>query len=119
MEFVLLFYIDERDFDGVSPEQNRKLEEECAQEDADLEREGKLVVARALRPTSEAVTVRVRGSNVTRTDGPFAETKEHLGGLVVVRADSMEEALRIAETSALAQYSRVEVRPAFDIRDVV
>ena len=118
MEFALLFYIDERDFDDVTPEANAKLQADCAREDEDLQAQGKLVVARALRPTSEAVTVRIRGSKVSRTDGPFAETKEHLGGLVIVRADSMEEAIRIAESSPLAHYAKVEVRPAFDIRSV-
>jgi hypothetical protein len=118
MEFVLLFYIDDKDFEGITPEEDRKLQDDCRAEDEELERKGKLVAARALRPTSEAVTVRVRGSKVTRTDGPFAETKEHLGGLVIVRADSMEEAVRMAESSALAKYAKVEVRPAYDIRSV-
>ncbi|HTV69351.1 MAG TPA: YciI family protein [Rhizobiaceae bacterium] len=116
MEFALLFYIDDADFADITPEADRKLQDDCRDEDADLERQGKLVAARALRPTSEAVTVRIRGSKVSRTDGPFAETKEHLGGIVILRADSMEEAILLAEQSALAKYAKVEVRPAYDIR---
>lgn len=116
MEFALLYYIDESRFEGMTAEDERKLQEDCRAEDTALETSGKLVVARALRPPDTARTVTIRASKTTRTDGPFAETKEYLGGMVIVRAANMEEALSIAEGSALARYAKVEVRPAYDIR---
>lgn len=116
MEFVLLYYIDDANFAGITPEEDRKLQEDSRNEDEELERQGKLVLARALEAPSKAVTVSIRASKAPRTDGPFAETKEYLGGLVVLRARDMEEALTIAEQSALAKYAKVEVRPAYDIR---
>ena len=118
MEFALLFYLDEANFAGMTPEENRKLQDDCRKEDEDLEKAGRLVIARALEAPSKAVTVSVRASKAPRTDGPFAETKEHLGGLVIVRVKDMEEALRLAESSPLARYGKVEVRPLYDIRAV-
>ena len=116
MEFALLYYIDEARFEGMTPEQGRQLQDDCRAEDAALEKAGKLVLARALQTPDKAVTVTIRASKASRTDGPFAETKEHLGGIVMLRAGSMEEALRIAEASPLAKFGKVEVRPAYDIR---
>jgi hypothetical protein len=116
MEFALLFYIDESRFDGITAEEDRRLQEACRAEDAALEAAGKLIAARALKQPATAVTVTIRASKPMRTDGPFAETKEHLGGLILLRADSMEEALEVAENAPLARYARVEVRPAYDIR---
>ena len=111
MEFVLLFYIDERDFDGVTPEENAKLQAACAREDEELQQQGKLVAARALRPTSEAVTVRIRGSKISRTDGPFAETKEHLGGYYLMDCADLDEAIKWAAQIPGAKYGTVELRP--------
>ena len=116
MEFALLFYIDESRFDGMSAEEGEALQTACRAEDTALEKSGRLLLARALKRPDTAKTVTIRKSKPLRTDGPFAETKEHLGGIVVVRADSMEEALAIAEHMPLAHYAKVEVRPAYDIR---
>jgi len=116
MDFALLIYIDESRFEGISAEEDRLLQKACRDEDTALEKAGKLIAARALRTPDTAKTVTIRESRIVRTDGPFAETKEHLGGLILLRAQSMEEAMTIAEKSPMARYARVEVRPAYDIR---
>ncbi|MGE0500277.1 MAG: YciI family protein [Rhizobiaceae bacterium] len=116
MEFAILFYIDESTFQGFTEADHQRLQEVCRDEDTELERQGKLLVARALDAPARAVTVSVRQSKLTRTDGPFAETKEHLGGFIIVRAESMEEAVAIAQACELARHGKVEVRPAYDIR---
>lgn len=116
MEFALLFYIDESRFEAISAEEDRKLQEDCRAWDTGLETSGKLLLARALKQPDTARTVTIRASKAMRTDGPFAETKEHLGGIVAVRAETMEAALAIAEGSPMAHYCRIEVRPAYDIR---
>lgn len=118
MEFMVLFYVDESTFDGMTQDDHRRLREQCAAEDEELERAGKLVMARALGQPAKAVTLTIRGSSVSRTDGPFAETKEHLGGMVLIRANSMEEAIAIAQTSPLVRHGKIEVRPCYDVRDV-
>lgn len=116
MEFALLFYIDESRFEGLSAEEDRKLQEDCRAWDTGVEASGRLLLARALKTPDTARTVTIRASKTMRTDGPFAETKEYLGGIVAVRAEGMDEALSIAESSPMAHYARIEVRPAYDIR---
>jgi len=72
---------------------------------------GKLVTADRLKPTSAATTVRIRNGETLVTDGPFAETKEQLGGYYLVEAKDVDEALKIAERIPSARYGTIEVRP--------
>jgi hypothetical protein len=65
----------------------------------------------ALQPVSTATTVRVRNGRTSTTDGPFAETKEHLSGFYLVEAKDKDEALRIAAKIPAAKYGSIEVRP--------
>lgn len=80
----------------------------------DLTRSGHYVGCNRLQPRETAVTVRVRNGKATTTDGPFAETKEQLGGYFVLEARDMAEALRIAARIPGARYGSVEVRPVAD-----
>lgn len=68
----------------------------------------------ALEPTHTAVSVRVRNGKTMTTDGPFAETKEQLGGLYIVKCDTVEEAIQWAAKIPEAQHGTVEVRPIID-----
>ena len=77
----------------------------------DIRKSGHFVAANRLKPPSEAVTVRVRDGKITTTDGPFAETKEHLGGYYVLEAQDLDEAVRLAARIPGARYGCVEVRP--------
>lgn len=116
MDFALLIYIDESRFADMSEAENERFQQACRDADSALEQAGKLIAARALRTPDLAQTVTIRASKLVRTDGPFAETKEYLGGLILLRASGMEEALDIARNLPIARYTRVEVRPAYDIR---
>ena len=74
------------------------------------------VHAEALQGPESATSVRVRGGKVSTTDGPFAETKEHLGGFILVEARDLNEALRIAAGIPLARLgATIEVRPVYEI----
>jgi hypothetical protein len=64
-----------------------------------------------LRPPSDATTVRVRNDSVALTDGPFAETKEQIGGFVLIEAADLDEAIEIAARHPVAGYSAIEIRP--------
>jgi hypothetical protein len=77
----------------------------------EIRKSGHFVAANRLLPPAEAVTVRVRDGKTTTTDGPFAETKEHLGGYYIVEAQNLDEAVRIAARIPGARYGCVEVRP--------
>ena len=77
----------------------------------DLRRNGQLVAANRLQPPDTATTVRVRNGSVTTIDGPYAETKEQLGGYFVIESRDLNEAIRIASRIPGARYGSVEVRP--------
>jgi hypothetical protein len=79
-----------------------------------LEEAGLLVAAGRLRPTATATTVTAIDGETELTDGPFAITKEVLGGYYLVEADNLDEALNVARRIPLIRYGRVEVRPVMD-----
>jgi hypothetical protein len=83
--------------------------------DEALEKKGNMIAARALDSAQKAVTLQVRAAKVSSTDGPFAETKEHLGGFILVKAKDMAEAKAIAAGIPLAKYGKIEVRPIYDV----
>ena len=113
MNYALLFYVEDRAFEGFSPEQQRLFDHDCAAFDEELKQSGHMIATSALRPPSEAVTIKARGDRISTTDGPFAETKEHLGGFILVKARDLNEAISIAARMPVAQKGRIEVRPAF------
>ncbi|MGD9711560.1 MAG: YciI family protein [Thermomicrobiales bacterium] len=76
---------------------------------------GHLIAASPLDHPSTAVTVQVRDSGVTLTDGPFAETKEHVGGFYLINAESLEEAVQFATEMPPARIGAIEVRPLVEI----
>ncbi|WP_106795319.1 YciI family protein [Rhizobium sp. H4] len=78
---------------------------------------GHLLVAHALHEPSAAITLRLHNGEVSATDGPFAEIKEHLGGFVLLEADNIEEAKTIASSFPILKYCSIEVRPAYSIQD--
>jgi hypothetical protein len=82
----------------------------CAEWAADLAERGVFVASVGLHPPSSASTVRVRDGEVLLTDGPFAETKEQMGGFSIIECDSVEEARRIAATHPWASIGMIEVR---------
>lgn len=77
----------------------------------DVESRGASRVGTLLRPPAEAVTVRVREGRVLRSDGPFAETKEHIGGVEIVECADLDDAIAIASTHPTAGRHPIEVRP--------
>ncbi|UJW35832.1 YciI family protein [Saccharothrix sp. AJ9571] len=79
-----------------------------------MEERGVLRTAIGLRPKEEAVTVRVRGDEVLRTDGPFAETKEQIGGFGVIECADLDEAVEIAAAHPAAQRGLIEIRPVVE-----
>lgn len=82
---------------------------------ADMERRGLLRSGELLRPPSEAATVRVRDGEVLVSDGPFAETKEQVGGINVLECASLDEAVEAAAAHPSARYGTIEVRPVWEL----
>jgi hypothetical protein len=113
MRYVCLIYFDPRQVFNGSPEANAVLAE-VGPHDADLRASGRLLSAEALTLPHEAITVRVREGKLAATDGPFLETKEMLGGFVLVEARDLNEAVEIAGRIPLAKLGAIEVRPVVD-----
>jgi hypothetical protein len=111
MQFLLLIYEAESLMSTRSDAENGAVLQEYMAFTADIRATGKLVAGDALKPTPTATTVRVRDGKTVVTDGPFAETKEQLGGYYLVEATDLDDALKIAARVPGARYGCVEVRP--------
>jgi len=94
-----------------SPESAQKAYQDTAMFNADLQAEGSWVFGGGLQPPATAKVVRVRDGELTRTDGPFAEGKEQIGGFWIVDAPDLDAALAIAARASVACQEAVEVRP--------
>jgi hypothetical protein len=115
MRYLCLVYCEESTFASLTPEEKRALDRDSLAYDRELERRGQFVTADALQPVTEAVTVRVRDGRMSVTDGPFAETKEQLGGFILIEARDMNEAIRAAAGIPLARLGSIEVRSILEL----
>ncbi|EJT06854.1 YciI family protein [Rhizobium sp. CCGE 510] len=97
--------------DAMTKEEKTELDINSFNYDRDLAESGHMIVAQALQPPTSAVTVRVRDGEMSVTDGPFAETKEALGGFILIEAKDLNEAVRVAAGIPLAKLGAIEVRP--------
>jgi hypothetical protein len=112
MKYMLLVYLDEHSLSETE-------REHCYVESAGLARElhsqGKFIAAGPLHPTATATSVRVRDGKRLVTDGPFAETREQLGGYYLIDAHDLDEAMKIAERIPVAKHGTIEIRPVLEI----
>jgi hypothetical protein len=116
MRYVCLVYLIEEDMNAMTkPESDACIEESVAYDDA-LRKAGYLVVAHALQPIETATTIRVRNGKLSATDGPFAETKEQLGGFMLIEARDLNEAIQVAAKIPVARRGSIEVRPIKELR---
>ncbi len=113
MKYMLLIYADEQ------VQKSEAEREHCYEESTELahrlESKGQFMAAAPLQSTSTATTVRVRGGTPLVTDGPFAETREQLGGYFLVDAKDLDVAIEIASQIPAARWGTVEVRPVVEI----
>jgi hypothetical protein len=112
MKYMLLIYLDE---DGLSETDRATCYEESAQFAVQLSKSGQYLGAGPLHPTSTATSVRVRENKQLVTDGPFAETREQLGGYFLIDAKDLDEAIGIAERIPAGRWGTVEIRPVMEI----
>lgn len=111
MEYLLLINQIEADRGKMTPDEQAAMYQEYGQLMQDLSAKGKFVGGNELKPTTTATTVRVRDGKRVVTDGPFAETKEQLGGYFLINANDLDEAIAIAARIPSARTGSVEVRP--------
>ncbi len=113
MRYACLIYFDPKAVFDRSEQGNAVLRD-AGPHDADLKARGHLVDGHALQLPESAMTVRVRDGKMSATDGPFMETKEMLGGILVIEARDLNEAVRLAADIPFARVGAVEVRPLVD-----
>jgi hypothetical protein len=114
MKFLCLAYEEEQKLNNLSEGEWHVLRQETLDYVESLQTSGKLLDARPLRSATTASTVRVRDGKLQVKDGPFAETKEQLGGFFLIEASDQEEAIQIAAKWPSARLGSVEVRPLDD-----
>jgi hypothetical protein len=111
VKYLLGIYIDESESAGWSEKDVRDMHAEYGDLTEDMARRGMLIDGAQLRPTTAATTVRIRDGRHLTTDGPFAETKEQLGGYYVIECETIDEAIEAAGRIPAARHGSVEVRP--------
>jgi hypothetical protein len=112
MKYMLLVYLDEQALSEGEREQCYRESTQLAQQ---LHAGGQYLDASPLHPTSTATSVRVRDGRAVVTDGPFAETREQLGGYFMVNARDLDEAIAIAAKIPVARRGTIEVRPVLEL----
>ena len=115
MKYVCLVYLVEKDMNAMTRNEADACIEESLAYDEALRSGGHLMVAHALQPVETATTVRVRNGKASATDGPFAETKEQLGGFLLIDARDLNEAIQLAARIPMARRGSIEVRPVRDL----
>ena len=112
MEYLLAIYGEENADAGMSPEDMDTFMQQWFKFDEDIRKAVKVISGNALQPTSAATTVRDKGGDTVTSDGPFAETKEQLGGFYLIEANDLDEALEWAgKMPNIPHGGAVEVRP--------
>jgi len=112
MQYMMLIYLDEN---SITEEQRAQCYQDSAAYARQLYAEGKCLAVAPLQPTLTATSIRHREGKQIITDGPFAETREQLGGFFLVNAANLDEALDIAGKIPAGRWGTVEVRPVLEI----
>lgn len=111
MKYLCLIYFDEQRLDRLPGDESEALRLEAQAHTAALEQDGRFLAADALESSAAAVTLRKRRGAVAITSGPFAETREQLGALLLIDAPNLDAAIKVAAGVPAARFGSVEVRP--------
>lgn len=111
MKYLCLIYLEEKILNALPKHERQTISDESVAYCEELQKLGQLLAASPLHPVDTATTVRVREGKTSTTDGPFAETKEQLGGFLMLDVRDLNDAIRIAAHFPAARYGSVEVRP--------
>ena len=111
MKYLCLIYDEEKTYAGMSKAEGDAFMGEYFAFTEGIKKSGHYIGGEALKPVNTATTVRIRNGKVSTTDGPFAETKEQLGGYYLIEARDLNEAIQIAAKIPSARLGSVEVRP--------
>ena len=115
MRYALLIYANEQDWASQTEEQSQAVNQEYMAFTKDIIDRGLMKGGEALQPTATATTVRVRDGETLTTDGPFAETKDQLGGFYLVDCKDLDEAIEVAARIPDVRRGSIEIRPIMDV----
>ena len=115
MRYLCAVYLEPKTMERLSPAEGTTLDRDSIAYDEELRRSGHYIVSNALQRASTAKTLRVRRGKLSIMDGPFAETKEQLGGFILVEARDIDEAVELASKIPMAKHGTIEVRPVMEI----
>ena len=115
MKYLCLVYVEEAKLKALSGEETAALIAEARAYDDELRKSGHYIASNALQRAETATTLRVRKTGVSITDGPFAETKEQLGGFVLIEARDLNEAMHVAAKIPPGRLGSIEVRPVLEL----
>jgi hypothetical protein len=119
MKYIFLGYYDKGKHDAMTEGERNAMFDECFEYDDHLRANGHFAAGEALQPVETAMTLYWKNGKVVTTDGPYAETKEQLGGIGVLEARDMNHAVQlVAQHPALKYGSIFEIRPAFDMNEI-
>lgn len=118
MKYLCLVYYDEKQEDAMSRDEWKALVNECVAYGERIRTSGHFIGGESLEHTRSTTTVQVRNGKVSTTDGPFAETKEHLAGFYLIEARDLNDAIQVASKIPPLRLGRVEVRPVRGIPDM-
>ena len=119
MKFICLGYIDESYWEGMSAAEQQAMMDECFAYDDLLKKNGHFAGGEALQSFRTAVTLRPRNGQVIATDGPYAETKEQIGGILILEARDMQHAVELMSNHPGSKAGPFEIRPAEDLSGLV
>jgi hypothetical protein len=119
MKFVCLGYIEPGKFEGMPDAERNAAVDECFAYDDELRRKGHFAGGDGLMPPGAAVTLRCRNGKVTATDGPYAETKEQIGGILFLEARDIGHAVELMSKHPGVKMGPFEIRPAADLSGLI
>lgn len=119
MKYICLGYIEPNKFEGMSESERNAMLDECFSYDDFLRRNGHFTSGEALQGPRTAATLRWKEGRVAVTDGPYAETKEQLGGILVLEARDLNHAIQLISQHPGVKAGPFEIRPAADLAEMV
>jgi hypothetical protein len=119
MKFICLGYIDPTKWAHLTEKERHAMMDECFAYDDQLRRNGHFAGGEALGEPASAITLRYRKNRVSATDGPFAETKEQLGGILILEAKDLDHAVDLMSKHPGVKAGPFEIRPAADLEQMI
>lgn len=116
MKFMFMIHHDQKVLDAMPEQEMQALVDSAIEYAEEIQRSGHYIASDALQQTATARTVRVRAGKASTTTGPFAETKEQLGGFFLIEARDMDEACALAATFPPARVAVIEIRPVQELK---